>query len=62
MSSIKSIPNTYPIRHGTWIYQYDYEVFVVYNPLDGGFTILGAVHTLKQAKMLLNKLFDDPVN
>ena len=48
----KPAPTVYPIRHDPWIWQYDDEVFVVYDPTTGGSQFAGVCHTLAEAQRL----------
>ena len=48
--------STYPKYHGNWIVQYDEEVFVVFDPFDGGSSILCATRSLEDAENNLKNL------
>lgn len=46
----------YPKCFGNWIVQYDEEVFVVFDPFDGGRSILCATRSLEDAEQNLKDL------
>lgn len=40
----------FPIRDGSWIIQYDYDVFVSFDPTTDGAYLIGAHRTLTEAE------------
>lgn len=47
---------TWPVIHDHWIYQYDTELFVVYDPTTDGGLAYGVTHSLERAKALLESI------
>jgi hypothetical protein len=46
----------FPKVHNSWIYQYDEELFVVFDPTTDGAHIIDTCESLEQAQAVLNRI------